>query len=321
MQWICRGALGLAFVAMTATASLADDALPPDMTGQWVLEVGGHHFMVLTLTPGRGRSGTIGGDLAFPAHFTVDDNGIYSEIKTPIIDHRITHATVEHGRLHFTASSAGKPGDADDFEFALNSTGGGELRPAGAPRFWSLHKAHGPATPTDDWDATRTYATDVDDVTPSNPEMKAIFDRDQGDRHVDKIDWKVVGPRDAQRRQRTAELLAAGALHTGDDYQEAAFVFQHGDKPDDFLLAHTLAVVAVAKGRRDAVWIAAATLDRYLQNTGRPQIFGTQYKTPYGGQTTQEPYDTALVSDALRKAVNVPTLSEQRKAMEDSASH
>ena len=78
-------------------------------------------------------------------------------------------------------------------------------------------------------------------------------------------------------RERVAALLAAGALHTADDYRKAAFVFQHGDRSDDYLLAHTLALVAVAKGDQGAAWIAAATLDRYLQSVRQPQIYGTQY--------------------------------------------
>jgi hypothetical protein len=150
--------------------------------------------------------------------------------------------------------------------------------------------------------------------------MTAIFDADQADRKdIRKFDWSVVGPRDDARRVRTKSLLDAGELRTGTDYYHAAFVYQHGDKPNDFLLAHTLAVIAAAHGREDATWIAAATLDRYLQWIGQKQIYGTQFVTPNGGRTTQEPYDRTLVSDALRKALGVPPMSaqeEQRKKFE-----
>jgi hypothetical protein len=54
-------------------------------------------------------------------------------------------------------------------------------------------------------------------------------------------------------------------------------VFQHGRDADDYLLAHILAVQAVVKGDASSKWIAAATLDRYLQAIGHPQVFGTQY--------------------------------------------
>ena len=127
------------------------------------------------------------------------------------------------------------------------------------------------------------------------------------------IDWPVVSPRDQARRAQTKALLDAGKLHSGADFYHAAFIFQHGDSPADFLLGHTLAVVAAARGRADATWIAAATLDRYLQSIGQNQIYGTQFLTPKGKPVTQEPYDRSLVSDALRSALGVPPVSAQEK--------
>ena len=103
--------------------------------------------------------------------------------------------------------------------------------------------------------------------SPANPELKQIFDADQKDRessNVANLDWSRIGARDAVRRKRVRELLEAGRLSAGKDYERAAFVFQHGDGSDDILLAHILSVTAVGKGDLDARWIAAATLDRYL---------------------------------------------------------
>lgn len=149
---------------------------------------------------------------------------------------------------------------------------------------------------------------------PGNSEMASIFAADQAARKDPaSIDWTKVAAEDAARRKRTKELLDAGALKSGDDYWHAAFVFQHGGEPADYLLAHTLAVVAVARGRADATWIAAATLDRYLQSIGQKQVYGTQFKTPQGGPTTQEPYDRTLVSDALREALGVPSQAKQEE--------
>lgn len=160
---------------------------------------------------------------------------------------------------------------------------------------------------------------------PSNAEMKAIFDADQADRAPGGagIDWTVVTPRDEARRARTLALVAAGTLASGDDYWHAAFVLQHGSEPNDFLLAHSFAIIAAARGRADATWIAAATLDRYLQKTGRPQIYGTQFNTSTGTRaTTQDPYDRALISDALRQALGVPPQAQlERRRAEIEASH
>ena len=152
----------------------------------------------------------------------------------------------------------------------------------------------------------------------SNPEMKQIFEADQRDRQpgVGKIDWAVVDKADAARREATRKLLVNGKLHTGEDFERAAFVFQHGDTPDDYLLAHTLAMVAVAKGHRGALWIEAATLDRYLNFMHQPQIYGTQFFFKPNEPTTQEPYNRTLIPDSLRLDLGVPSQAaqeEQRK--------
>ncbi len=146
---------------------------------------------------------------------------------------------------------------------------------------------------------------------PSNPEMAAIFKADQADRMHEPIDWKVVKPADDKRLARTKQLLDAGELRSGDDFYDAAFIFQHGDTPNDYLKAHLLATVAAAKGQPDAPWIAAASLDRYLQRTGKPQVLGTQFSGGADGKYTQEPYDRTFASDAVRKAMQVPPLAEQ----------
>ena len=154
----------------------------------------------------------------------------------------------------------------------------------------------------------------------SNAEMKAIFDADQAPRKstVTPMDWSAIGAQDRARQTRTRQLLASGALKTGDDYYHAAMVFQHGNAADDHLLAHALSVAAAARGRGNAAWLAAATLDRYLQTIGRPQIYGTQYETPQPPEEmTQEPYNRALIPDALRTALNVPTQAEQETMRQD----
>ena len=146
-----------------------------------------------------------------------------------------------------------------------------------------------------------------------NAEMAAIFAADQADRAPGgaAIDWTIVGPRDVARQARTRALLDTGALQTANDYYRAAFIFQHGTKADDYLMAHALAVAAAARGHSQAPWIAAAALDRFLQNIGRPQIYGTQYRTPNRQHTTQEPYNRKLVPDALRQALGVPPQAQQ----------
>jgi len=150
--------------------------------------------------------------------------------------------------------------------------------------------------------------------------MKRIFDEDQAARqiptHFSKAQGIALYQGDAARRVEVHKLLDAGDLHTGEDFEEAAFIFQHGDSADDYLLAHTLATLAVAKGRDSAVWIMTATLDRYLHKIGQPQIYGTQFAPQPGGDWTQEPYNRTLVSDDLLKQLGVRSRADQEKQLE-----
>ncbi|HEY0627882.1 MAG TPA: hypothetical protein VGD23_00980 [Sphingomicrobium sp.] len=145
---------------------------------------------------------------------------------------------------------------------------------------------------------------------PTNAEMSAMYQADQAARKVADIDWAKLDLEDEVRRKRTRALLDAGALRSGDDYFHAAYIFQHGSEPSDYLLAHVLAVAAMKRGREDASWIAAATLDRYLQRIGQPQVLGTQYRCP-GGQPSMDPYQADLIPDSIREAVDVPVRAEQ----------
>jgi hypothetical protein len=176
-----------------------------------------------------------------------------------------------------------------------------------------FERAAGGATVAADWEPNRAYVPGDSDVP--SAEMKAIYDEDQKVRSGAHVDWQALGPSDEARREQTRKLLAAGALHTGKDFEEAAFVFQHGDSAPDFLLAHTLAMVAVTKGDPAAIWIAAATLDRYLEHVGQRQIFGTQFNVDPNKKWTQEPYDRQMVSDALRLQLGVPSQAVQAEQL------
>lgn len=141
-----------------------------------------------------------------------------------------------------------------------------------------------------------------------NAEMQVIVDADQADRGPDlnELDWVAMAERDAARRERVRVLLDAGELRTGRDFANAALVFQHGSTSNDILLAHVLAMTAVAEGHVESRRLAALTLDRYLQQIGQSQVFGTQFSTTDGNDPAKwsmEPYDDALVPDALR-AIN-----------------
>lgn len=150
-----------------------------------------------------------------------------------------------------------------------------------------------------------------------NTELAHITAEDQKDREAgDKIDWAVVGKRDAERLKRTREIAAAGGLHQADDYFNAALVFQHSDKLEDYAQAHQwcLKAVELDPENSNARWLAAATQDRWLMNQGKPQLYGTQFKKVDGRWILWE-VDPSI-TDEERARWEVPPLAEARKRAE-----
>jgi hypothetical protein len=294
-------------------AALPAAAQPPDPAGNWAMEADGRNLFVIALRRDRAAPGGWSGEWIRPDRFTIGGAHWVSGIAGPIVRRRILRAAADGDGIDLTIA-ARMPAEAPDvFTFRLRDAGHAELglKDRQLPPF-ALVRAAPDAAVAADWDTGRAYPLVAE--PPSNAEMSAIYEADQADRRAGAaIDWATVTPRDEARRTRTRALLDAGALRSGEDFQHAAFVFQHGSTPDDYLLAHSLAIAAVARGRPDAAWIAAATLDRFLQTIGRSQIYGTQFHTPRDGPTTQAPYDRALLPDSLREALGVPDQAGQER--------
>jgi hypothetical protein len=308
---------GMQFLRLSLAVLTASAALPAAdrMAGEWVCKLGSRTLLVLSLeqTPDTSRPFT--GTLARPKHFQTSDSASFTDIYGGVVRAPVVASAWKGGTLALTIRNP-DPNDEDTFLLTLVDATHARLELEGIPLPpIPLERSPGGQTVTTDWDRSRTYS--FDDGIPSNEQMKQIFDADQRDREPGvKIDWAVVGRADDERRKAVAKLLNDGALHTGEDFQRAAFVFQHGSTPDDYLLAHTLAMVAVSRGNSAALWIGTATLDRYLQSIQQPQIYGTQYVTRGNEPTTQEPYNRTLISDALRRKLGVPPQAaqeEQRK--------
>jgi hypothetical protein len=142
--------------------------------------------------------------------------------------------------------------------------------------------------------------------------MRKIYEEDQKNRS------DVDG--DTRRRAQVRQLIDEGQLQSAEDYYYATLIFQCGQKPSDYLYAHVLAVTAVSKGLQNGQWLSAATLDRYLQSMNQPQIFGTQFGDSDAKPMDQEPYDRAMVSDALRALWCVVPRPTQEKIVADRTS-
>ncbi len=279
------------------------------LAGSWTLTLGPKTFLVLSIAVEPGTAG-VGGSLSRPLHFQTADSWSFADVHGGVTTEPIASPACDAGVLTF---ATGSKDDLIHYRMERGSASQVHLQVVEIPLPpLVLTRAAGKAAVSDVWEQGKTYTPD--DGVASSAVMKAIFAEDQRAREPgSKIDWVVVKPADEVRRQKTVELLRKGELHTADDYLWASFVFQHGDTPDDYLMAHTLALVALRKGDRQAVWMTTATMDRYLQSIGKAQIFGTQFNTPDGRPTTMEPYDRTLISDALRHELEVPVQASQEE--------
>ena len=300
-----------AWLLVTAGSTAAQER---DPQGLWALRADDRVLFLIDLRRDPATEGGWTGEWIRPEHFSIHGAQTVSDVSGSIVHRRIRRASPTGDAVALDFEGGTPDAVPDTFDFRVVDPDAAELRfrdaPLPLPPMALARVAAGTAVASD-WDAARTYAL-AQPARRSNPEMTALFEADQAARRGT-IDWAVVEPQDRARRQRARQLLDAGALQSGDDYYHAAFVFQHGSEPNDYLLAHTLATVAIARGRPDATWIAAATLDRYLQTIGQKQIYGTQFRSVPGEPTTQEPYDRGLVSDALREALQVPSQARQER--------
>lgn len=118
--------------------------------------------------------------------------------------------------------------------------------------------------------------------------------------------------RDTLRRMRVAQIFAEGCFSRAEDYAAAALVFQHGDVPEHYFQAFIWAKRGMELGDAQSKPLVALTIDRYLVNTKRKQLFGSQAVKPQGEDCwCLYPAET-LFPDALRVAYTGKTMQAQR---------
>ena len=144
-----------------------------------------------------------------------------------------------------------------------------------------------------------------------NLELKELYEADLAERDKSaSISEEELLLRDRKRRDQVRIIIEKGGLRTAGDYHHAALVCQHGEILGDYKLANDLARTAMEMGDERAKWLYAATLDRWLVSTGKPQKFGTQFKQDQDGQWHLiEPIDSET-TDEERSKYNCPPLSE-----------
>ncbi|GJQ27851.1 MAG: hypothetical protein HBSAPP02_28830 [Phycisphaerae bacterium] len=162
-------------------------------------------------------------------------------------------------------------------------------------------------------EAEQTQVETSSPASPDSADLLMLYEQDQADRTGNPTDGVTMYQRDVQRRVSVRKLLDEGAVRTGADYYHAALVFQHADDVEGIQLAHELAIIAAVLGNREARWLAAASYDRLMMDLGRYQRFGTQFQSANGEMMHLVPIDRPGVTDAMRAALDCPTLKEAQQ--------
>jgi hypothetical protein len=159
-----------------------------------------------------------------------------------------------------------------------------------------------------------------------NPLLKELAREDQASRKGEKI-----ARTDQERIRLVLQAIAGGGLKTPEDKFNAALVLQHtpltfcekrlvSASPDNYLLAHHLFKHAFEAGYKDAQFLVAASIDRYLSFTVSRQKYGTnRIINQDTGKEEWVPIDRDT-TDIERAKYGVPPLAELLKQYPEQAS-
>lgn len=155
-----------------------------------------------------------------------------------------------------------------------------------------------------------------------NLKLEELFQEDQADRskvYETKEEIGKLKARDAARRRRLVVMMELGEVRTKNDLYHAAVIFQHGEDPADFLVAHRLSSVAAVMGHKTARWLMAASLDRFLTSLGQGQVYGTQFEYNPKEKVYQLrlPVQDALLLSFEKEFLGVPPVAERLKQLNE----
>ncbi len=154
-----------------------------------------------------------------------------------------------------------------------------------------------------------TLVVSGDDDPAISLKLTTLFAADQAVRQIPLWENSIrINDEDRERRIEVFGYIEKGQIHNPQNLVYAAYIFQHGDCPEHYLLGNKLAKAAMQSGFENAKWIYAATLDRYLISLGEDQKYGTQYTWINGEYRLYPVYPTT--TDLERAKYNIPPLAD-----------
>jgi len=115
------------------------------------------------------------------------------------------------------------------------------------------------------------------------------------------------GAREAARVMAVRGYVETRRVSSLPDHLHAAALLYQGTHPDDYALAHELALAASEAGLRPARVMVARSWDRLLVSRGQPQIYGTELRDTDDGLAMVDL--SGEVSDEERAEWDIPPLA------------
>jgi hypothetical protein len=147
----------------------------------------------------------------------------------------------------------------------------------------------------------RMYASLRSDIAEHGHE--SVFDPSLGQRH-------------AERAAAVREMVEAGEVEKGIDRFHASVLLVESDDLENLKLAEELALQSAEQGVELGRRVAAEAIDKQLVKQRLPQRYGTQYEWVVVLRAWRLYPVDPLTTDADRRAMGVPTLSEIRAGEE-----
>lgn len=122
--------------------------------------------------------------------------------------------------------------------------------------------------------------------------------------------------RQAERVQRTREIVAAGGLETAEDYLYAALLLSTSSDTTELWMAEELGREAAQRGDGRGLRVAAEAVDKQLVLQGQPQRYGTQIQWSVDLGTFHLGLVDPLTSDDDRREMGVPPMAELLQRVE-----
>ncbi len=161
-----------------------------------------------------------------------------------------------------------------------------------------------------------TESACASDAPVDNSRLVELFEQDQRDRKGfpnTEMSWEEINQRDESRRSEVISALRRGEIRTAQDFYIAAVIFHHGQTPDHYRLATSLAWIAgsVEPDNKTYLWLTASTWDRLMVSRGKSQWYGIQPIIDDAGKIVgRYPIDQEAVTDDERARFQVMPLEE-----------